>query len=103
MFLNEQEADREHDVEPTHRRNLPFFGSMMSSIKRRGSPSNLNVNSVQHAKISPTNSVEYAAQQNSFRKIPDEWVENVLGHFIKLLMYYEMAQTSEKHYYIRYS
>jgi hypothetical protein len=43
----------------------------MSSIKRRGSPSNLNVNSVQHAKISPTNSVEYAAQ-NSFRKIPDE-------------------------------
>ena len=68
---DEQEGDREHDVEPTHRRNLPFFGSMMSSIKRRGSPSNLNVNSVQHAKISPTNSVEYAAQ-NSFRKIPDE-------------------------------
>jgi hypothetical protein len=71
IFSIEQEADREHDVEPTHRRNLPFFGSMMSSIKRRGSPSNLNVNSVQHAKISPTNSVEYAAQ-NSFRKIPDE-------------------------------
>jgi hypothetical protein len=66
-----QEGDHENDTEPSHRRNLPFFGNMMSSIKRRGSPSNLNVNSVQHAKISPTNSVEYAAQ-NSFRKIPDE-------------------------------
>lgn len=54
----------------------PFFGNMMSSIKgpRKSSPSPaaLNVNSVQHAKISPANSVDYAAPQNSFRKIPDE-------------------------------
>lgn len=54
----------------------PFFGNVMSSIKgpRKSSPSPtaLNVNSVQHAKISPANSVDYAAPQNSFRKIPDE-------------------------------
>ena len=54
----------------------PFFGNMMSSIKgpRKSSPSPaaLNVNSVQHGKISPANSVDYAAPQNSFRKVPDE-------------------------------
>ena len=54
----------------------PFFGNMMSSMKgpRKSSPSPaaLNVNSVQHAKISPANSVDYAAPQNSFRKLPEE-------------------------------
>lgn len=56
---------------PENRRNI--FGNVMSSIKRRSpSPNTLNVNSVgQHAKISPTNSVEYGPQ-NSFRKVPDE-------------------------------
>lgn len=90
--------DKENEEETNHRRNIPFFGSMMSSIKRRGgggSPGGgpgsgpgggapggvpsvtLNVNSVHHAKISPTGAAagaDYAAtaQQNSFRKIPDE-------------------------------
>ena len=54
----------------------PLFGNMMSSIKgqRKSSPNPaaLNVNSVQHAKISPANSVDYAAPQNSFRKMPEE-------------------------------
>merc|ERR1719189_812556 len=33
-----------------------FFGNVMSSIRRSPSPSKLNVNSLQHAKVSPTNS-----------------------------------------------
>ena len=50
-----------------------FFGNVMSSIKRRSpSPNTLNVNSVQHAKVSPTNSMEYGGPQNSFRKRPEE-------------------------------
>ncbi len=92
--------DKENEEDTNHRRNIPFFGNMMSSIKRRGGPGSggggvygsgggaggasgpgaaggggpvvtLNVNAVQHAKISPTNSADYAAQ-NSFRKMPDE-------------------------------
>ena len=80
------------DDDTLHRRNVPLFGNVMSSIKKKGgvgmggvggvgapgsgpapgAPNTLNVNSVgAHAKISPTNSVDYAAQ-NSFRKIPDE-------------------------------
>jgi voltage-dependent calcium channel L type alpha-1D len=74
------------DDETIHRRNVPLFGNVMSSMKKGGAlglsgggalgggggPNTLNVNSVgAHAKISPTNSVDYAAQ-NSFRKIPDE-------------------------------
>ena len=71
-----ENMDKELEDDPSHRRNLPFFGSVMNSIKnpikgRGASPNTLNVNSVQHAKISPTNSMDYAAQ-NSFRKIPDE-------------------------------
>ena len=51
-----------------------FLGSMMSSIKqRKSSPTPLNVNSVQHAKISPANTGDYPQQQNnSFRKMPEE-------------------------------
>ena len=50
-----------------------FFGNVMSSIRRSPSPSKLNVNSVQHAKVSPTNSLGYGGEpQNSFRKMPDE-------------------------------
>ena len=50
-----------------------FFGNVMSSIKRRSpSPNPLNVSSVQHAKVSPTNSMEYGGPQNSFRKRPEE-------------------------------
>ena len=50
-----------------------FFGNVMSSIRRSPSPSKLNVNSVQHAKVSPTSSMEYGrGPQNSFRKMPDE-------------------------------
>ena len=63
------------DENTTHRRNFPLFGNVMSSIRRSPSPSNkLNVNSVQHAKVSPTNSMEYGqgGPQNSFRKMPDE-------------------------------
>ena len=53
-----------------------FLGSVMSSIKpRKASPTQLNVNSVQHAKISPGNSTDYPNQQsNTFRKMPEEWV-----------------------------
>lgn len=83
-----QEGGNPED-ETAHRRNLPFFGSVMSSIKKRGSnagvagssaqqqgqppasPNTLNVNSVQHARISPTASMDYAGQ-NAFRKLPDE-------------------------------
>ena len=62
-----------------HRRNLPLFGNVMSSIKKGVSgggdgPNTLNVNSVGGAhggKISPSNHPDYAAQ-NSFRKMPDE-------------------------------
>ena len=70
-----ENMDKELEDDPGHRRNLPFFGTVMSSIKNKGrggaSPNTLNVNSVQHAKISPTNSMDYAAQ-NSFGKIADE-------------------------------
>lgn len=54
--------------------NRGFLGSVMSSIKpKKSSPTPLNVNSVQHAKISPANSGDYPNQQsNSFRKMPDE-------------------------------
>ena len=90
MYENENEDDT------THRRNIPFFGSMMSSMRSgravpgaggmggggamsAGQPRQpngaggaaLNVNSVAHARVSPTVSVDYAAQ-NSFRKMPDE-------------------------------
>lgn len=58
--------------DPAHRRNVPFFGNVMSSIRRSPSPSKLNVNAMQHAKVSPTNSLEYGGPQNSFRKMPDE-------------------------------
>ncbi len=70
-------SSQENEDDTTHRRNIPFFGSMMSSIKGKqtgsagaagSGPNTLNVNSVQHAKVSPTNSLEY----NSFRKMPDE-------------------------------
>ena len=62
-------------VDPSGRRNAPFLGNVMSGIKPRKSspsPAALNVNSGQHAKISPANSVDYAAPQNSFRKMPEE-------------------------------
>jgi len=59
------------ELEPSTRRNMPFFGSVMSSIKRKGNPRNLNVNNVQHAKVSPTNSYSYA-HQNSFHKLSDD-------------------------------
>ncbi len=70
-FLISKEADRENDVEPTHRRNLPLFGNMMSSFKRRGSPNIPSFNSAQQPNISTQDSVEYAAQ-SPFRRIPDE-------------------------------
>ncbi|XP_059091600.1 muscle calcium channel subunit alpha-1-like isoform X4 [Tigriopus californicus] len=68
-----ESLDVANEDDTMHRRNLPFFGNVVSSIKNRrpGPNVSLNVNSVQHAKISPTNSMDYAAQ-NSFRKMPDE-------------------------------
>ena len=60
------------EEDPSTRRNLPFFGNVMSSIKGRSpSPNTLNVNSVQHAKVSPTNSMEYGGPQN-FRNRPEQ-------------------------------
>ena len=57
--------------EPAHRRNnMPFFGNVMK--RRSPSPNALNVNSVQHGKVSPLNSMDYGGPQNSFRKRPDE-------------------------------
>jgi hypothetical protein len=60
------------EPEPNQR---PFFGNVMSNMKRGNpSPNTLNVNSVQHAKVSPTNSLEYGGgapqPQHSFRKMP---------------------------------
>lgn len=57
------------------RRNLPFFGSIVRSIRRKGSLRSLTVNTVQHARVSPSHSYTYAAplQQNSFNnKISDK-------------------------------
>merc|ERR1719189_744780 len=67
-----QVAPPESADDSAHRGGL--FGNVMSSIRRSPSPSKLNVNSVQHAKVSPSNSLggEYGGPQNSFRKMPDE-------------------------------
>merc|ERR1712106_819334 len=57
------------ELETNTRRNMPFFGNVIQSIKRKGSIRNLTVNNVQHAKVSPTNSYSYHAHQNSFNKL----------------------------------
>jgi len=69
-----QVAPPEGMVEDESANGRNFFGNVMSSIRRSPSPSKLNVNSVQHAKVSPSNSHggEYGGPQNSFRKMPDE-------------------------------
>merc|ERR1711892_1285453 len=59
------------ELETNTRRNMPFFGNVIQSIKRKGSIRNLTVNNVQHAKVSPTNSYSYHAHQNSFNKLSD--------------------------------
>jgi len=59
------------ELETNTRRNMPFFGNVIQSIKRKGSIRNLTVNNVQHAKVSPTNSYSYHAHQNSFNKMSD--------------------------------
>jgi len=56
------------ELEPATRRNLPFFGSVIQSIRRKGSMKSLTVNNVQHARVSPTNSYSQQAQQNSFSR-----------------------------------
>ena len=70
----------------THRRNIPFFGNMMSSKKSRAAnPSGssagagASVGGLNAIKISPANSgaggpggAGSHGAQNSFRKIPDE-------------------------------
>ena len=60
------------ELETNTRRNMPFFGNVIQSIKRKGSIRNLTVNNVQHAKVSPTNSYSYHAHQNSFNKLSDK-------------------------------
>jgi len=55
------------ELEPATRRNLPFFGSVIQSIRRKGSMRSLAVNNVQHARVSPTNSYS-PAEQNSFSR-----------------------------------
>ena len=73
----------EEEGEPGSRRNMPFFGNVMSQIRRSPSPSKLNVNSVQHAKVSPTGAMDQYGRpgpQNSFRKMPDEY-EFIINHF----------------------
>ena len=59
-----------------------FFGNVMSQIRRSPSPSKLNVNSVQHAKVSPTGAMDQYGRpgpQNSFRKMPDEY-DFIINH-----------------------
>ncbi|XP_071748883.1 muscle calcium channel subunit alpha-1 isoform X29 [Lepeophtheirus salmonis] len=70
--LEESFGDHSHESSQ-HKNN--YFGNVISSIKHKGmvpTTPTLNVNSLQHAKISPTNSFNSTGQQNSFRKIPDE-------------------------------
>merc|ERR1719427_2270439 len=55
------------ELETNTRRNLPFFGSVIQSIRRKGSMRSLAVNNVQHARVSPTNSYS-PAEQNSFSR-----------------------------------
>merc|ERR1719264_1957782 len=62
------EEATEGELEPATRRNLPFFGSVIQSIRRKGSMKSLTVNNVQHARVSPTNSYSQPAQQNSFSR-----------------------------------
>ncbi|XP_071552407.1 muscle calcium channel subunit alpha-1-like isoform X39 [Panulirus ornatus] len=52
---------RDDDI-PTHRRNHSLFGSVWSSMRVKGlqRTRSLRVNSGQHAKISPTNSLSYS-------------------------------------------
>jgi hypothetical protein len=40
------------ELETTTRRNLPFFGTVISNLKRKGSLRSLAVNNVQHARVS---------------------------------------------------
>ena len=58
------------ELETNTRRNMPFFGSVIQSIKRKSS---LRVNNVQHARISPTNPHGPNSQnnQNSFNKMSE--------------------------------
>merc|ERR1719225_2273753 len=55
------------ELETNTRRNMPFFGSVIQSIKRKGSLRTLTVSTGQHARVSPTNSHPH----NSFNKLAE--------------------------------
>jgi len=59
------------ELETNTRRNMPFFGSVIQSIKRKGSLRTLTVNNVQHARVSPTNANSLHSHQNSFNKVSE--------------------------------
>ena len=60
------------ELETNTRRNMPFFGNVIKSIKRKGSLRNLSVNNVQHSRVSPTNSFTPQGHQNSFNKMSEK-------------------------------
>ena len=60
------------ELETNTRRNMPFFGNIVKSIKRKGSIRNLSVNNVQHSRVSPTNSYSPQSQQISFNKMSEK-------------------------------
>ena len=60
------------ELETNTRRNVPFFGNIVKSIKRKGSIRNLSVNNVQHSRVSPTNSYSPQSQQISFNKMSEK-------------------------------
>ena len=47
LHLAAQEVTEGGELETSTRRNLPFFGSVIQSIRRKGSMRNLTVNNVQ--------------------------------------------------------
>lgn len=60
------------ELETNTRRNMPFFGNVIRSIKRKGSLRNLSVNNVQHARVSPTTSYTPQGHHNSFNKMSEK-------------------------------
>lgn len=71
----EEAADLELETN-TRRNNLPFFGSVIQAVKRKGSLKGLAVNNVQHARVSPTNSYNYHVPGNKFTSDSDYLREN---------------------------
>ena len=60
------------ELETNTRRNMPFFGNIVKSIKGKGSIRKLSVNNVQHSRVSPTNSYSTQSHQNSFNKMSEK-------------------------------